>query len=541
MIRLPNKNIPFLEVQDLTERDSIPDKMRVEGMRFIYVKDNQKIYYLKSGITNVDWVELGAGGGSSFFGQIQNKELLVNYGAENGYLYHAIDDDTIYQYTDAGDEYSLDGLTVIEAIGGIPNVWVGIAGKYKYVNSEYTRIDIFQVAYNSNATIFPLTISTFDARLYSTSGYLSSDYSGLNKIIFWEIFDESGFKRDGLRFDTILDARNFINANLSDSVSFMVRGYLKIRKDQYSMNKVVAYNGFISNIRGKFNLQNKFSSTLQNVYDIASDGGGKYWDKNDELLNNIYSDFLGIGNGITYANTRSTIGIPTKYSKLYNLVPTKNAKGKSYRFMGNEGRGRYLFDTNTNTATSWNESGVYSLNRMYFLDSTVYGQQLGNYSIINNLNEYPTYDSLLNSYRSAIRVYHLVDNISNPRYHYFMIKPIGVDCFVIPYLKEFGTSNKVGVIIENQPMRFSMQTIAPTSNFHEKSLGDNVSFRIEKIDYVNVLRTQYNKGTKGSMKFFLYDEDSGYILNISEQFNLLNKTSGAQFKIMPDRSRKDYR
>lgn len=541
MIKLPNKNIPFLEVNDITERDSIPERLRVEGMRFVYVKDTQKIYYLKNGINNDNWEELNGSSTNNFISQISSKDLLSSYGAENGYLFHSISDNTIYQYTDNGNNYISDGITVISSYGSESNKWIGIAGKYKYVNSEYTRIDIFQVAYNSAATTFPLTNLTFENRLFSTSNYLNDGYTTLNKIIFWEIFDDSGFKRDGLRFNTILDARNYINANLSNKTSFIVRGYLKVRKDQYSMNKVVAYNGFLSNIRGRFNLQNKFSATLQNIYDLFLDDKGTYWNQNDTLLNMIYDNFLGISNGSTYSNTRSTIGIPTKYSKLYNLVPAKNAKGKSYHFSGSESRNRYLFDSNTNTSIPWNNSGQFSIQNMYFLNSYVYGQNMNNYDSIENLGEFPTHNNILNNYKSLIRVYHLVDNISEPRYHYFMIKPIGVDCFIIPYINNYGTSNKVGVIVEYQPSKFDIKTIIPVSNHHEKSLGDNVSFRIEKLDYLDVINRNGDKTNKGIMKFFIYDDESGYILGITEGFKLLHKTSGSPFKIMPDRTKKDYR
>jgi hypothetical protein len=66
------------------------------------------------------------------------------------------------------------------------------------------------------------------------------------------------------------------------------------------------------------------------------------------------------------------------------------------------------------------------------------------------LGENPHMGELWDSY-SAVRVYCLTDNIINPRYFYFMVKPIGVDQFIIPYVPQIteGTALKSGVIFSN--------------------------------------------------------------------------------------------
>lgn len=48
---------------DLTSRDAIPSLVRWDGM-FVYVESEERYFQLKGGITNSDWVEFGAGGGS---------------------------------------------------------------------------------------------------------------------------------------------------------------------------------------------------------------------------------------------------------------------------------------------------------------------------------------------------------------------------------------------------------------------------------------------------------------------------------------------
>lgn len=59
-----NTNLPLddrIIVADLTERDALVAGRRYEGL-IVYVISEQKSYQLQAGITNVDWVEFGAGG-----------------------------------------------------------------------------------------------------------------------------------------------------------------------------------------------------------------------------------------------------------------------------------------------------------------------------------------------------------------------------------------------------------------------------------------------------------------------------------------------
>lgn len=540
MIRLPNKNIPFLEVQDLTERDLIPNKLRVEGMRFVYVKDNQKIFYLKNGITNSDWVELGAGG-STFFGQIDNKELLSNYGAEDGYLFQAINDETIYQFVEDGDEYTVDNLSVIYTSSSGSSKWIGISGKYKYYDNDYDRIDIIQKNWYVSATQYPLNSGRFENRIYARFTYFNQYETKLNKIVFWEIIRDDGVRRDGLRFNTLADLRTYINTNIiSDdggiiSNSFIIRGYLKLRKDQYSLNKLVSYNGFISNIKGRYNLLSQKVCTLKNIYDSTS----TFWSLNDNLLNQIYWDFLSVQDADLMSNTRSTIGIPKNPEKMYKLIPTKFAKGRIYYYGLNSGNscGRMLYDSVDGVVKDWDiysESG----DTLYFYDSRVYSQYDSHPSIyIASVGEYPNNDQILHG-RSSIRVYHLVDNINNPRYHYFMIKPIGVDCFVIPYHKNFTSSSKVGVLMSNSVSKVTVDTITPISTLRNNDVGNNALCILEKNDYRNVIKRS-DTNIKSKLNFFVYDENSGYILSMSEPFSVLYKTNGSPIKILPDRTKRE--
>jgi len=52
----------YMQVADITERDAITTLRRVQGMACWVVSEN-KLYILKTGLTNTDWVELTAGGG----------------------------------------------------------------------------------------------------------------------------------------------------------------------------------------------------------------------------------------------------------------------------------------------------------------------------------------------------------------------------------------------------------------------------------------------------------------------------------------------
>ncbi len=59
-IKYPNGNLPFMQVDNIAERNSILPRLRSEGMRYVYVKDEQKTYYLKGGILNIHWTEIGS-------------------------------------------------------------------------------------------------------------------------------------------------------------------------------------------------------------------------------------------------------------------------------------------------------------------------------------------------------------------------------------------------------------------------------------------------------------------------------------------------
>lgn len=60
---LSHKIKSFLEVEDLVERDAIPDRFRVEGFVQVYVKSDLTIYHLAGGITNSHWQSSGGGSG----------------------------------------------------------------------------------------------------------------------------------------------------------------------------------------------------------------------------------------------------------------------------------------------------------------------------------------------------------------------------------------------------------------------------------------------------------------------------------------------
>lgn len=64
------------QVADLTIRDAIPAGKRWQGMK-VFVISEQKTYELKTGLTNADWVELGAGGGGGGVGVDSGNSLEI--------------------------------------------------------------------------------------------------------------------------------------------------------------------------------------------------------------------------------------------------------------------------------------------------------------------------------------------------------------------------------------------------------------------------------------------------------------------------------
>ena len=90
------------EVLDLFERDNIPMSIRKQGM-LCYVKENNKTYQLKKGITNDCWEEFGSQSGILTVQNIEDRNAIINDNRYIGMLCYVINENITYQLVDGID------------------------------------------------------------------------------------------------------------------------------------------------------------------------------------------------------------------------------------------------------------------------------------------------------------------------------------------------------------------------------------------------------------------------------------------------------
>ena len=105
----------YMQVADITERDAITTLRTAQGMSCWVISEN-KLYILKTGVTNTDWVELTAGGGGS--------PLTIQYGGVD------VDTDTtLINFTGAGQVTTQTSAGEVEV--SIPG-----AGAYTWIMED---------------------------------------------------------------------------------------------------------------------------------------------------------------------------------------------------------------------------------------------------------------------------------------------------------------------------------------------------------------------------------------------------------------------
>jgi len=407
----------------------------------------------------------------------------------------------------------------------------------------YNRVDVAETSFSASS-IYPIEILNY-SRMKGKYGYILNDYINYASFLFWEFMTDDGFLVSDLRFNNITEINTYINNNVISESSgtidkpFKIKCYIKqLTGDNYdSLNKIVNYNGLISKLKGRNELQNRRIVTLQNV---ANNGfEHPFVDDFSEL---IYNEFLGISGDVS--NRKNTIGIPSNYSKIYNLIPTKYSKGKVYDYTASylyNPTGKRFYDSVDDDYYLFENILPTINNKLYYLNSIVIGEQNPITSSFISYGENPKMGDYWFNY-SCVRVYHLVDNLLNPRYHYFMVKPIGVDQFIIPFVPEYitgGTAWQLGVIFTQKHNRLKIYKLDVN---YEASLeyNSNKIFRIRKIhipfNTSNMLLDLAGANDKLEFRFFLYEPTTGLCSPFTEQFNILFKSAGASLKIMPNRN-----
>lgn len=406
-----------------------------------------------------------------------------------------------------------------------------LSGGEEYIQN----VDIASTSF-SRSTTYPLSILV--SSINGKFKYIIENYAAYASIIFWEFLRDDEEVFADLRFTTTLELDNYLNTIVSDSgsgninMSLRIRCYIKQKMMSESLNKIVSYNGLISKLKGGGKLQDRRLVTLYNVQNM-----GREHPAVTSFLSIIYSHFLGVTSEAQVM--KNTIGIPSSYNKLYNLIATKHNKGRSYTISSINPTGKMVYDSVDDAYILFQDIAPAIHNEMFYLNSTVISEN-PSLNTFSNYQEMPGASAYIQGH-SAVRVYHLVDNLLNPRYHYFMVKPIGVDQFIIPYIKDYtvGTKLKCGVVISQKHNRFKLHPL-PVAGDPSLATNHNRLFRIRTCDIpfsTAWLRSNsISINDKSSFRFFVYDETSGICSQFTEQFDVLFKVAGATIKIMPNRN-----
>jgi len=477
-----------------------------------------------------NWMKLGSG--ENIIGAVDNIYDLININANEGQLYWVKNVNTIYRYyTNYSDLYfQSDGLLVIESIN--PNgLWIGVSGKYSYYHNNIKRVDLMEFRFRKSHE-YPINLlGSILYGKYPEIFYDNSTYIEYGKFLFWEFIIEDDItkniikKFENLRFFTITDIENFINNNVISndggriSNSLQINVYLRQITIKESLNNLVSYNSFISELKGRHNLQSSvikyLDGSIRNPYNI---------------VNFIYTRHF---NEIPPANASKTISFPINYKNFYNLLPIKYALGKLLKF-NNSVTDRYIYDTVNKNVISLISLGI---SNWYLYTSFVISiNKNRNGLLYYNNNEFKYSDYVYAN--SSIRIYDYVDDLNNPRYHFLIVKAIGVDRIIIPYITEINSNNplKCGYIFNNN---MKVLKIGANISNNESSIeyNSNRSFRINVIDIIRkIFRTnKLNKRHNGVLRFFVYDDLSGLCSQFSETFMVKINVSGAPIIVLSNR------
>lgn len=445
-----------------------------------------------------------------------------------------IDEDSDYLFVLNRGELPVDHKRVCATSTGFDTRWICISGKNAHYDNATQRMDIAAKTCVAGLEPYPFRIRSLGSK-YS---YLSaSSYPEVASLVFWEIQTDVKHQKD-LRFSTIADLEAYVNANFVSGTALLDQGllikvYLKVRTDQLSLNTIYAYNSIISNLKTRWQSRERRIVTLENSRTVA----GKEFIAVDAFINAVCSAF-GVPQGAATTNIKSAIGIPCVYPRRYSLLPTLKAKGKVFDFTAAANpTGKMCYDSVTDSVVTWDSVMTLSASKLYFHSSTVIAANITNFRSFTVLGELPQPQILVDS-GSCVRVYRLVDDMLAPRYSYFMVKPIGVDSFAIPYQ---GGEPRLGILVNSMA---GMTKLGVPLSAPIRKLQNNLSFFISKSDYLSYVfnartRRHPSRAIEESFRFFLWDETSGEILNFTERIHVKHNTAGAAIKLMMDRNVRD--
>jgi hypothetical protein len=364
---------------------------------------------------------------------------------------------------------------------------------------------------------------------------IMANFDSLAPILWFEfiIYDTnySGTKViSDLRFSTRGEVETYVNGFAG---AFIMKIYTYHYED--IPTKMNGLNTFYSRLKGRKKYYNYRIATLRHSLDWPDYPPQQSFI--DGFANNIYLHFLGLGS-IDVNSAELTIGFPTVKKTLHTLWPTKAGVGSvKLNRLTEEQRGRMVYDSDTASYELWNSIAITDL---YYKDSCVFSLNSGGGDIVNNYGQFPTASDWKANNNSMVRVYHFVDDINTSRYHYFIIKPIGLDQFLLKYnnpLSVNGGPLQAFIRYKSRSIQSGLILSSTTPiNRNDSPLGDGESFRLMKEDVMKFpgasIAATKCKDSEVTLYPFIGDIDSGICSNEYVPIVVKYKVSGAALKLM---------
>lgn len=159
----------YMQVADITERDAITTLRRAQGMSCWVISEN-KLYILKTGLTNTDWVELTSGGGGT--------PLVTQDGGVD------IDTDTnLINFTGSGvtATQTSAGQIAVDIPGATPSAysWIVGDGSTTRTLANGEQLDLQASGSGITVGVGPSVVSPYSIRIANAGNFIVSDDAAL--------------------------------------------------------------------------------------------------------------------------------------------------------------------------------------------------------------------------------------------------------------------------------------------------------------------------------------------------------------------------
>ena len=424
--------------------------------------------------------------------------------------------------------YDLDGkLKQKDSTGFITEIGSGggtSSPQYMEFGSMFNSASMYT---GQGRMVYPLTETSPDLRAIMRSYMFSvwNDFKSHSYFLF-DITEAAGHVATGLQFDSLTDFVSYLNTNLSnDGASFdkdfVIRAYAE-RRGEYQQANVRGYNLLYSLIKGG----NYYRKRIFNLNNGMGDGGTI-----KAIANALYSNYHG-GPPSDWTKSFQNIWVPDNIKRLYSLLPTKGIKINGMKAHSSISNSNF-FD-GVSTWTTVNKEMV----------EPIGGEINSGYVILDNTNTitiYPgnyTRDNMYfdDTVKSILKYCRLADVSTGTQYSFFL-KPVGVDTFLIDYIRNLTVDTKLYAYVETngKAKKTYIKDITALVELCNDP-DNNTTWRIRKNEVFNNMlyggsmhKRIFNKDASSTIRLF-YGEPDGTISALTDnQIYIKYKAPGAKF------------